>query len=667
MTNRATRQAVKGNKQDTRQRVGAPAASKAATPAQGLAQGNAAIALTLQRTVGNAAVNRLVQAKLTVGAANDPLEREADRVADRVVSGGTSQAQPAGAQGVHRNAAEEDELMTKRNGMLDSFDAGSDFESKLSSSGGGKPLDTQTRSQMEAGIGADFSNVRVHTGSHSSALNRSISARAFTRGSDVFFDRGQYNPGSIAGKRLIAHELTHVVQQGAASQTTQRKAYPAVAGMALRAIQPRIQRKLYVGGQEMEDVDDDQIAPVDRQNGNVDTNNPEYRQIVGGTKIDNVDTAWQNVLQADPGISNMGWWAKRSMKARLKKWITRSDMLDLRGAKVVNALFKSSDERRYESWHDVAVALAGEEKAKPRKTKEKEIAKKVAKKNSFRRDLGTAMKKIHDYIDTRANADEWWDAIETYKAKFPRWYPRGQVQARMANPVLNRVSSNFIIIHEVMFALAKSGRVNVFAESQKANKQKLGTVNPKGHAKATGKIGAGSGEAQGRHAAIEKNAWVKAARSRNMPLGAGASNTTHLLMTFSGMLNLSATDKKAIAWGAFIFWNKTFYQTEAVRHTFHEIMDVANLATDGEVDYDPDAENPYDVGYNKKGGNPLIVQQIDGGIPVNGDNVTEEQSQEIELPDSAPKDVLPTLDDTPEGKQEVEDDSRNYDHGIFAR
>jgi hypothetical protein len=545
--------------------------------------------------------------------------------------------------------------MTKRDSMLDSFDAGNDFEHKLSSAGSGSSLDGKTRSEMEAGIGADFSKVRVHTGAQASSLNRSISAKAFTRGSDVFFDKGQYNPGSTAGKRLIAHELTHVVQQGAATQNTQRKAYPSTAGLQRKPF-TAIQRKLYVGGQEMEDVDDDQIAPVDRQNGNVDTSNPQYRQIEGGAKVDNVDTAWQNVLQADPNIRDMGWWAKRSMKARLKKWITRDDMLDLRGAKVVNALFKSSDERRYESWSDVATALVGEQKAKPRKTKEKDIAKKVAKKNSFRRDLGAAMKKIHDYIETRANADEWWDVIENYKAKFPRWYPRGQVKTRMANPVLNRVSSNFIIIHEVMFALAKSGRVNVFAESERANKQKLGTVNLKGQQRATGKIGAGSGEAQGRHAVIEKNAWVKAARSRNMPLGAGASNTTHMLMTFSGMLNLSATDKKAIAWGAFVFWNKTFYQTQAIRHTFHEVMDVANLATGGDVDYDPDAANPYDVGYNKRGGNPL-VQQNDGGIPVNGDNVTEEQSQEIELPDNAPKDVVPTLENTPEGKKEDVDDS----------
>ncbi len=194
---------------------------------------SAAAAIALQRSIGNQRIQRLIQAKLTVGAAHDPLEQEADRVAEQVVNRSVSppiqrhheddeaQRSPDIARAP---APEEGELMTKRTDMMGAFDAGSDFESKLSSSGGGAPLDTQTQSQMEAGIGADFSNVRVHTGSHAASLNRAISARAFTRGSDLFFDHGQYNPGSTGGKRLLAHELTHVVQQGSAPQGTQRKA-----------------------------------------------------------------------------------------------------------------------------------------------------------------------------------------------------------------------------------------------------------------------------------------------------------------------------------------------------------------------------------------------------------------------------------------------------------
>ena len=86
-----------------------------------------------------------------------------------------------------------------------------------SAKGGGAPLHDNVRSSMERGFGADFSGVRVHTGGQADALNRSLNARAFTTGSDIFFGKGQYNPGSSGGQELIAHELTHTVQQGAAT------------------------------------------------------------------------------------------------------------------------------------------------------------------------------------------------------------------------------------------------------------------------------------------------------------------------------------------------------------------------------------------------------------------------------------------------------------------
>jgi hypothetical protein len=66
---------------------------------------------------------------------------------------------------------------------------------------------------MEGAFGADFSGVKVHTDSKSHELNQSIQARAFTTGQDIFFRQGEYNPGSRPGQELLAHELTHVVQQ----------------------------------------------------------------------------------------------------------------------------------------------------------------------------------------------------------------------------------------------------------------------------------------------------------------------------------------------------------------------------------------------------------------------------------------------------------------------
>ena len=83
-----------------------------------------------------------------------------------------------------------------------------------SARGGGSPLDSATRAQMEPALGADLSQVRVHTGSDADSLNQAVSARAFTTGSDIFFRQGEYAPGSSGGRSLLAHELTHVVQQG---------------------------------------------------------------------------------------------------------------------------------------------------------------------------------------------------------------------------------------------------------------------------------------------------------------------------------------------------------------------------------------------------------------------------------------------------------------------
>jgi hypothetical protein len=86
-----------------------------------------------------------------------------------------------------------------------------------STRGSGTTLDGGVRSRFEGSLG-DLSDVTVHTDDTADALNRSVSAKAFATGTDVYFAKGQYSPGSADGDRLLAHELAHVVQQrGAAS------------------------------------------------------------------------------------------------------------------------------------------------------------------------------------------------------------------------------------------------------------------------------------------------------------------------------------------------------------------------------------------------------------------------------------------------------------------
>ncbi|MBD2457284.1 DUF4157 domain-containing protein [Nostoc sp. FACHB-87] len=84
---------------------------------------------------------------------------------------------------------------------------------------GGQPLTDSIREPMEQAFGADFSGVRVHTDSQADQLNQSIQAKAFTTGQDVFFRQGAYEPGSRGGQELLAHELTHVVQQSSSTKT----------------------------------------------------------------------------------------------------------------------------------------------------------------------------------------------------------------------------------------------------------------------------------------------------------------------------------------------------------------------------------------------------------------------------------------------------------------
>lgn len=105
-------------------------------------------------------------------------------------------------------------LLAQRSGN-DPFELDDETAGRINQNrGGGQPLDDAVQTQMSAGMGQDFSGVRVHTGPESDELNQELGAKAFTTGQDIFFREGAYDPGSSGGQELIAHELTHVVQQG---------------------------------------------------------------------------------------------------------------------------------------------------------------------------------------------------------------------------------------------------------------------------------------------------------------------------------------------------------------------------------------------------------------------------------------------------------------------
>ncbi|MBY5956702.1 DUF4157 domain-containing protein [Membranicola marinus] len=115
---------------------------------------------------------------------------------------------------VHEDEAKE-MVQKKEEGQSSEGGTKSSLESRLNASRGcGNPLPEDTRSQMESSFGTDFSGVRIHTGSSAVQMNQELHAQAFTYGSDIYFNQGKYDPGSTGGTHLLAHELTHTVQQG---------------------------------------------------------------------------------------------------------------------------------------------------------------------------------------------------------------------------------------------------------------------------------------------------------------------------------------------------------------------------------------------------------------------------------------------------------------------
>jgi hypothetical protein len=203
-----------------------------------------------------AASPRLIQPRLRIGSADSSYEREADATADRVMAMAAPalqrkcdqceeeelqaglrrgdllqrqpeqeeeeeelQAKPQRGELLQRQPEqeeEEEELQAKS--RRQGGEPGSDLSRRLHRRQGGAPLPAAERAFFEPRFGADFSAVRVHSDAAAAELSERINARAFTVGSDIYFNRGEYRPGDFGSRHLLAHELTHTLQQGASRQ-----------------------------------------------------------------------------------------------------------------------------------------------------------------------------------------------------------------------------------------------------------------------------------------------------------------------------------------------------------------------------------------------------------------------------------------------------------------
>ncbi|GAB5400934.1 MAG: hypothetical protein Aureis2KO_25190 [Aureisphaera sp.] len=195
----------------------------------------------LGKTTSFVAPAPVIQKKLAIGDTDDPLEAEADKVADKVTSSNDKNSTTLQHSGslVQRKCdgcSQEEEIQKKsiageitpmiqrKSNVGESGNASEALTQQINSSkGGGQSMDEGTQDFMESSFGSDFSEVRIHTDQKAQQMSQDLNAKAFTVGNDVYFNEGKYNPGSNEGKHLLAHELTHVVQQGYAPQNTIRR------------------------------------------------------------------------------------------------------------------------------------------------------------------------------------------------------------------------------------------------------------------------------------------------------------------------------------------------------------------------------------------------------------------------------------------------------------
>jgi hypothetical protein len=165
-----------------------------------------------------------VQRKLAIGAVNDPLEVEADAMANRVMQGRSAVIPHPAPTAVNRKCAcggsgkpcasceeENNKLQRKATAAITPTEAPPIVHDVLSSPG--RPLDATTRSFMEPRFNYDFSRVRVHADASAAQSALQLNAAAYTVGPDIVFGADQYTPDTTRGRQLLAHELTHVVQQ----------------------------------------------------------------------------------------------------------------------------------------------------------------------------------------------------------------------------------------------------------------------------------------------------------------------------------------------------------------------------------------------------------------------------------------------------------------------
>ncbi|MCE2945585.1 MAG: DUF4157 domain-containing protein [Betaproteobacteria bacterium] len=281
-------------------------------------------------------VQRL-QAKVRfgIGAAGDRHEREADRAAGQVMSGDHAQVSAGSVGG---------SSALQRQSAMQAGDAAGVAEVIASS---GHALDTAVRQRFEPRFGHDFSRVTIHSDARAAASASAVNAHAYTVGNHVVFGAGQYAPGSMAGQHLLAHELAHVIQQGAGGMPNQAGAQAAGAlrvqrqakdaGAAADGSAPagKLDVSIVLSDDEKDDAEGGAYATTVRRVTSVDDARDKLKALgapIGTLYVISHSTS-SGKLEFVGASGGVSWTPAEELADRLKG-VVNIDRVDFRGCKM---------------------------------------------------------------------------------------------------------------------------------------------------------------------------------------------------------------------------------------------------------------------------------------------------------------------------------------------
>jgi len=516
-------------------------------------------------------------------------------------------------------------------------EAGPDVQAQLSQARhGGQPLDRGVSNKVGGALGADFSNVRIHADAQADTLNRSLGAEAFTHGPDIFFSRSAYNPGSTGGQHLLAHELTHVVQQGQGSSGQRGGGNKS----------NHIQTKLTVGAaDDAYEREADHVANQVMRPGNgavsatsADPHGGARRHLrtqTGGPRIQrtvkmyesfedarkasknepitgaeteltvaDVDTAMGrvNTAMSDAGM-DLPAKTKSKMKTKLKEWIKKDAQMSQ-----VSAWLKKkftggtslntglAQDKRFGSYLTLGQALLGHIQSRQHKKTESKLSAKIKKSSYIKNKLREVQRAIFQAVEAITDQqmkDKFWGGMSGDRAKarpghYYHWYKNVKNVKTMMQAGTGDFKQAITSIHDVsdvMIQLYGAGTSGKQASLDKgaldtwATKQDFqGTVE--GEDGNTTRKDINIGYRANSTTVNEDYDWVKTARAHGALLWAGPSHTTANMMRLMKSLQvkvpaMDVTHLEAVAWAIFAFWNKDFFTFKDGYHTFHEVMDIA--------------------------------------------------------------------------------------------